>query len=454
MSFLAWAGRFEIYRQALAANVAARPAGSMSLTLFRNESIRPLLGNCYASPPWGCGPSVQLEVPPLPHQGSLQLDLALGCAGDTDVTCEQWDYVVQLRACCLPSGLSAILSAASAAGVEGPQCDAQSGSEIGRWITSFSRGVGRWHTDVTALAPVLTGRWCNFTMYTVPWEGNQGLIPWIATLSLVVLTVPAAPPPPPMPPMPPMLALPILAPWAPATSATATIATAPIASTAVFSPIPTATSLASASTAGAPKGTPVVYQPWGAVSSNLGGIESVFQWIFFNQSYNALFPPFAFSVPNGSKVLLMATITGHGNDNNGCGEFCATEHRFSVNAQPAHVKRQLLPITDPQLGCADEVDTGVTPNEYGTWLYGRNGWCNGREVVPWVIDLSDDIGLTGEAALIAPDGLPCMQVLTTALGSQVRRSSPTRASGAPMPAPVCSRTRALRTSGHRYVDCP
>ena len=234
-----------------------------------------------------------------------------------------------------------------------------------------------------------------------------------------------------------------------ATIATATIATAPIASTAVFSPIPTATSLASASTAGAPKGTPVVYQPWGAVSSNLGGIESVFQWIFFNQSYNALFPPFAFSVPNGSKVLLMATITGHGNDNNGCGEFCATEHRFSVNAQPAHVKRQLLPITDPQLGCADEVDTGVTPNEYGTWLYGRNGWCNGREVVPWVVDLSDDIGLAGESALIATDGLPCMQVLTTALGSQVRRSSPTRASGAPMPAPVCSRTRALRTSGHR-----
>jgi hypothetical protein len=169
----------------------------------------------------------------------------------------------------------------------------------------------------------------------------------------------------------------------------------------------------------------------------------------YHRSYNALFPPFAFSVPNGSKVLLMATITGHGNDNNGCGEFCATEHRFSVNAQPAHVKRQLLPITDPQLGCADEVDTGVTPNEYGTWLYGRNGWCNGREVVPWVVDLSDDIGLTGEAALIATDGLPCMQVLTTALGSQVRRSSPTRASGAPMPAPVCSRTRALRKSGHR-----
>ena len=85
------------------------------------------------------------------------------------------------------------------------------------------------------------------------------------------------------------------------------------------------------------------------MSSNLGGIESVFQWIFFNQSYNTLFPPFAFSVPNGSRVLLMATISGHGNDNTGCGEFCATEHRFSVNAQPAHVKRQLLPITDPQV---------------------------------------------------------------------------------------------------------
>lgn len=31
----------------------------------------------------------------------------------------------------------------------------------------------------------------------------------------------------------------------------------------------------------------------------------------------------------------------------------------------------------------------MTPNEYGTWLYGRDGWCNGRPVQPFVADVTD-----------------------------------------------------------------
>jgi len=27
-----------------------------------------------------------------------------------------------------------------------------------------------------------------------------------------------------------------------------------------------------------------------------------------------------------------------------------------------------------------EVDQGTVPNQYGTWWYGRSGWCPGREV--------------------------------------------------------------------------
>ena len=75
------------------------------------------------------------------------------------------------------------------------------------------------------------------------------------------------------------------------------------------------------------------------------------------------------------------------------GEFCATEHRFTLNGKAPHVKRQLLPATDAALGCAEEVDSGVTPNEYGTWLYGRDGWCNGREVAMWVEDVTADLAL-------------------------------------------------------------
>lgn len=33
-----------------------------------------------------------------------------------------------------------------------------------------------------------------------------------------------------------------------------------------------------------------------------------------------------------------------------------------------------------QWGCADKVRQGVTPNEHGTWQFGRMGWCDGQEV--------------------------------------------------------------------------
>jgi len=138
----------------------------------------------------------------------------------------------------------------------------------------------------------------------------------------------------------------------------------------------------------------MVHHPWGRFSTESGGIAEAFRWIAFNQSYNGFFKPYTFDVPKGGRVRLVAVITGHGNDNHGCGEFCATEHSFAINGRPPHVKRQLLPATATEVGCAEEVDTGVIPNEYGTWLYGRDGWCNGREVVPWVVDVSDDI--TGE----------------------------------------------------------
>ena len=52
----------------------------------------------------------------------------------------------------------------------------------------------------------------------------------------------------------------------------------------------------------------------------------------------------------------------------------------------------LLHRTGTLEGCADGTPiTGVEPNEHGTWLYGRNGWCNGREVDPWVIDITSQL---------------------------------------------------------------
>lgn len=43
------------------------------------------------------------------------------------------------------------------------------------------------------------------------------------------------------------------------------------------------------------------------------------------------------------------------------------------------------------LGCTLRVKDGVVPNEHGTWLYGRGGWCDGLQVNPWRIDISRQV---------------------------------------------------------------
>ena len=59
----------------------------------------------------------------------------------------------------------------------------------------LGRRVGHWLTDVTPLAPLVAGQKVNFTVYSAPWAGNQGAIPWVTTLRLRA-TPPPTPPPP------------------------------------------------------------------------------------------------------------------------------------------------------------------------------------------------------------------------------------------------------------------
>ncbi len=42
-------------------------------------------------------------------------------------------------------------------------------------------------------------------------------------------------------------------------------------------------------------------------------------------------------------------------------------------------------------GCTLASITGALPNEHGTWLYGRDGWCDGSSVRPWLLDVTNDI---------------------------------------------------------------
>ncbi|XP_021351177.1 uncharacterized protein LOC110448965 [Mizuhopecten yessoensis] len=113
----------------------------------------------------------------------------------------------------------------------------------------------------------------------------------------------------------------------------------------------------------------------------------------FDKTYNSHFKPYMFTVPDDiKKVEIFAVITGHGSDENGCGEFCVTSHHFKVNS---HINNITFSNAGTPLGCADRVPYGVEPNEHGTWLYGRNGWCDGQNVLPWVIDVTDQLASPG-----------------------------------------------------------
>jgi hypothetical protein len=93
------------------------------------------------------------------------------------------------------------------------------------------------------------------------------------------------------------------------------------------------------------------------------------------------------SIPSWARrVLLEAIVTGHGSDpSTGCCEFLPTLHKFTVNGVTFNLS---FNQAGSNWGCSDQALQGSEPNEYGTWWYGRAGWCNGMDVRPWVVDVS------------------------------------------------------------------
>eukprot|EP00123_Amoebidium_parasiticum_P007083 comp17862_c0_seq1/m.18053 comp17862_c0_seq1/g.18053 ORF comp17862_c0_seq1/g.18053 comp17862_c0_seq1/m.18053 type:complete len:680 (-) comp17862_c0_seq1:483-2522(-) len=93
---------------------------------------------------------------------TIELDMSLGCPGDTDAECPPWDHIVQLFVCC--------------EGAPKETC----WSEIARWITPFRRRIGRWLTDVSLLGGLLAPGRCSFNMKLDAWWAK----PWVPSLSL------------------------------------------------------------------------------------------------------------------------------------------------------------------------------------------------------------------------------------------------------------------------------
>jgi hypothetical protein len=108
----------------------------------------------------------------------------------------------------------------------------------------------------------------------------------------------------------------------------------------------------------------------------------------FNQDYDALHPLVSFNVPSGVvRVELYALLSGHGwgVDAANCAEFCNHQHRFTINGTPFLREH---PAAGTSTGCADRLEEGVVPNQFGTWPFGRGGWCPGLDVQPYVVDLT------------------------------------------------------------------
>jgi Peptide-N-glycosidase F, C terminal len=115
----------------------------------------------------------------------------------------------------------------------------------------------------------------------------------------------------------------------------------------------------------------------------------------FNAMYNDGYMPVSFMVPaDVKKVEIAALITGHGwgVEAANCAEFCNTDHHFTVNGSD-HVKDH--PEAGTPDGCMKQIPTGSVPDQYGTWPLGRDGWCPGLDVKPWVIDVTKDVMIGG-----------------------------------------------------------
>lgn len=112
----------------------------------------------------------------------------------------------------------------------------------------------------------------------------------------------------------------------------------------------------------------------------------------FNESYNSHWTPVTFTPSaDAKKVELVALISGHGQDDGNCAEWCEHQHEFTVNDETIYVREFSGEVED--FRCAEAVDKGVVPGQWGNWTPGRAGWCPGQQVQPWVVDITDNITL-------------------------------------------------------------
>jgi len=124
-----------------------------------------------------------------------------------------------------------------------------------------------------------------------------------------------------------------------------------------------------------------------------------------NSTYNDAREPVEVEIPaDASKVELATVISQHGADGNNCGEFCDLCHHFTIDGDEADEIVRCFPEATAPTDCMDRVSEGTVPNQYGTWWYGRAGWCPGKEVPTVTHDITDQV-TPGQTASITYKGL-------------------------------------------------
>ena len=145
---------------------------------------------------------------------------------------------------------------------------------------------------------------------------------------------------------------------------------------------------------GANKGTMTIkllFSDWDEGERSFDG-EQVFTGGQFKGQYNnetQYKRQHNFSAPSQYySAKIVATITGHGfnQDQANCAEFCDHEHHYYLNGFHAY---EWHPIVGDSQGCEKEVDRGVVANQFGSWPFGRAGWCAGQDVKQWTYDITD-----------------------------------------------------------------
>ena len=140
----------------------------------------------------------------------------------------------------------------------------------------------------------------------------------------------------------------------------------------------------------------LLFSDWNIGERSSSG-EQVFTGGQFNGQYNnesSYKRQHNFTAPvDYYSVKIVATITGHGFDQDqaNCAEFCDHQHHYYLNGNHAY---EWHPIVHNNEGCEDEVDNGVTANQFGSWPFGRAGWCAGQDVKQWTYDITDWIDNT------------------------------------------------------------